>query len=402
MGVRILATLLAIGAIALARPAAAQYPAVEDRDFALDLYSGSVIGGVRVIGMGGTSVAIAQGSVGTLSNAAAAAVRRTTRVGKFGWDIHVDGQAAAFAEDFDNNGLRDTDQSSSKLATLGLVLQYGSWGVGVAATTSSTEIVEDDGDPATADGILEPQGTIAKIVLARSFHRDEHTVGVGLRSGSIAMARPQPGLDDFRLFTVSAPSTELGWIWRPAEQSLRVGASGALPITGGHVTLSDCDPLNCEGYIVPNRVEVPWTAAVGVGYRVAPSAWNTRVPGFYRDELALLVAADLVVTGSVPDGHGLEAYARHQLQPSGNRTIFSPRLGAELELLPGWVRVRAGSYWEPARFDGVSGRLHGTAGADLRLFELTIWGRHYRPQLSVVADAAPRYGNAGISFGFWH
>jgi hypothetical protein len=355
-----------------------------------------------VIGMGGAAVAIAQGSVGTLSNAAAAAVRRTTRVGKLGWDFHIDGQAAAFAEDFDNNGLRDTDESSSKLATIGLVLQYGSWGLGVAATTFSTEIIEDDGDPATADGALEPQGTIAKVVLARSFHRDEHTVGVGLRSGSVAMVRPQPGLDDFRLFTISAPATELGWIWRPAERSLRVGASGALPITGGHITVADCDPLDCEGYIVPDRVEVPWTTAVGVGYRFAPTAWNTKVDAFFRDELSLLLAADLVVTGSVPDGHGLEAYARRQLQPSGRRTIYSPRLGGEVEILPGWLRVRAGSYWEPGRFEGISGRLHGTAGADLRLFEVTFLGRHYRPQIAVVADAAPRYGNLGISLGFWH
>jgi hypothetical protein len=146
---------------------------------------------------------------------------------------------------------------------------------------------------------------------------------------------------------------------------------------------------------------VPWSVAVGAAYRFAPTPWNPRVDTLFRDERALLIAADVVVTGAVRDGHGLEAFARHRMQRSGRHVVVSPRLGAELELIPGWLRVRAGTYWEPARFDAVSGRLHGTTGFDLRLFEVPVGRRVYRPHLSLVIDAAPRYGNLGVSIGFW-
>lgn len=402
---RLPAALLLVAAITLpAVPAAAQpYPEVMDRDFALDLYSGGIVGGVRVIGMGGAAVAIAVGSTGTLANVAAPAVRRETKHGTFGWDAHFDGQSAAFADDFDNNGLPDTDDASSQLGTAGLVIQYGDWGFGITASTTSTQIVEDDGDAATMDGILEPQGSIAKIVVARSFLDETHTVGVGLRLASLSMVRPRAGLDKLELFRVSGPSAEAGYLWRPRERSNRVGLAAALPVRNlTSVTVSGCDPLNCEGYILPERVEAPWMAAVGYAHRFASTPWNVEIDSQYRDERALLVAADLVVHGAVEDGHGLEAYARHMLQPSGRRPVVSPRAGAEAEVIPGWVRLRTGTYWEPSRFPGVAGRLHATAGADVRLFQFSLFGTAYRPRISFTADRAREYGNLGVSFGFWN
>jgi hypothetical protein len=396
--VLVLATLIGGSGAAAAQP----YPPITDRDYTLDLYSGAIVGGVRVVGMGGAAVAVAEGSIGTLSNAAAPAVRRPTRQARFGWDFHVDGQSAAFADDFDNNGLRDTDQASSQLASIGLVLQLGRWGLGVSATTTSTRIVEDDGDAATMDGVLEPQGSVARVVVARSFAGEVHTVGGGLRFGSLSLVRPRPGLDDLALFAVSGPSLEVGWLWRPRDRRWRAGADVALPVDGhADIRVDDCDPLDCEGYILPERVAVPWTIATGLAFRFAESPWNTRVEAEHRDERSLLIAADLVVHGRVPDGHGVEAFARHLLQPSGRRTVASPRLGAEAEVIPGRIRIRVGSYWEPGRFDDVGGRLHGTGGADLRLFAVRLLGTSYRPQISLTADRAAGYGNAGISLGLW-
>jgi hypothetical protein len=394
---------IAIAPFCLAATAEAQELApVTDRDYALDLYNGSVVGSVRMIGMGGASVGFAEGSVGTLSNAAAAAVRRTTKSGTFAWDFHVDGQSAAFASDFDNNGLEDTDDYASTIGTVGLVVQYAQWGVGVVATATSTRIVEDDGDASTEDGVLEPKGIVGKIVVARASRDEAHTFGGGLRWGSLAMTRPSEGLPEVRMFAVTLPSIEAGYMWRPVEAKYRVGADIGMPISGGTAGVGTCDPLDCEGYILPERVEVPWVAAGGAAYRFGSSPWNKRVETQYRDELSLLVAADLVVSGWVPNGHGVEAFARHRLQRSGLNMATSPRLGAEAELIPGWLRLRAGTYWEPSRFQGVDGRLHGTAGADIRLFGFRLLGSEYRLKVSLTADRAPRYGNAGVSFGFWH
>lgn len=398
------ALLATLASLATARHAIAQrvYPPVTDRNFALDLYSGGVIGSVRVIGMGGTSIALAEGSVGTLSNAAAVAVRRMTKSSTWAWDFHLDGQLAAFGSDFDNNGLLDTEDASSQLATAGLVIQYGPWGFGISATASSTLIVEDDGDDSTEDDVLQPQGTIGRVVVGYSFGREEHTMGLSLRFGSLAMLRPTDGVGDLTMFTVAGPSAEYGYLWRPPGTGLRVGGNVALPVRTHGVTVGDCDPTACEGYILPARVEVPWMISAGVAYRLGPTPWNQRVQTQYRDERALVVGSDVVLTGPVDDGHGLEAFARHQLQRSGEHPVVTVRVGAELELFPGWLRVRAGSYWEPARFEGASGRLHGTAGADVRLVQFSLLDKAYRLQLAATADVADRYGNTGVSIGFWH
>jgi hypothetical protein len=397
----VVSTALAGTRHAHAQASAPPYPPIEDRDYALDLYSGTVVGSVRMIGMGGASVAMAEGSVGTLSNAAGPAVRRTTRSGTFAYDFHLDGESSANARDFDNNGLPDTDESSSKLATFGLVIQYGPWGVGLVATTSSTKIVEDDAD-AEMGGVIEPQGSVAKLIVARSFGHDELTVGAGLRFASLSLVRPRVGLDDFVMLQISGPTAEAGALWRPPKGHLRVGVNGALPVLGTSVSVKECDPLHCEGYILPARVEAPWTVAAGVAYRFSHRPWNVSIDDYYRDERSVTLAADLVVTGGVPDGHGLEAFARHMLQPSGRHVVVSPRLGAEIEPLAGWIRVRVGTYYEPARVEAVSGRVHGTAGLDLRLFGFELWGGHYRPQISFTGDAASGYGNTGVSFGLWN
>jgi hypothetical protein len=119
-----------------------------------------------------------------------------------------------------------------------------------------------------------------------------------------------------------------------------------------------------------------------------------------------VLAADLVVTGRVEDGHGLEAYARQQLQPSGRSVSWSPRAGAEYEWFPGRFRLRVGAYWEPARFRDptgkeIIGRAHGTLGLDLRVWQFRFWGKDYRIRISITGDAATDYGNGGLSLGFW-
>ena len=60
--------------------------------------------------------------------------------------------------------------------------------------------------------------------------------------------------------------------------------------------------------------------------------------------------------------------------------------------------MRFGSYLEPARYEGVSSRVHGTAGFDLRLFRFL--GVEWR--LTAYIDGAARYVNYGISIGTWH
>jgi hypothetical protein len=204
------------------------------------------------------------------------------------------------------------------------------------------------------------------------------------------------------LFTLTGAGLDAGATWKPKDLPLRIGVSAQSEVSGTNVASSDCDPLNCAGFILPSGVDVPWELAAGIAWRHGATPWNQRIAGRWRDERELIVEADVVVDGPVSNGAGVEAFLQKELQFSGRDPSVSPRLGAEYEWIPGWLRVRAGTYWEPARFYDRDGRLHATLGLDVRLFSFGFWGDPYRLRLSAAADAADRYGNAALSLGFWH
>jgi hypothetical protein len=114
----------------------------------------------------------------------------------------------------------------------------------------------------------------------------------------------------------------------------------------------------------------------------------------------LLVSTELAVVQGSGGRVGLENGDVATSWPS-----VSPRLGLESEVVPHYLKLRAGSYYEQARAAGVQSRVHGTGGFDLRLFEWDVFGLH-RPfdywQLSVGVDAARSYLNTSFSIGFWH
>ncbi len=372
----------------------AAFPDITSRDFAIDLYQGSALGSGRIVGMGGAAVATAEGSAGMVANAASPAVRPATSTDYWDWDWHVDWLNPEIGSDFDNNGVLTTEELGvSPFFTIGGVLQFGPWAVGIA----STAIRHSAGD-------LRPSFLAGQINVARTFLGDQLAVGIGGRIGSFELreqGQPRP------LFSLGGGGLETGALWMPAEQNFRVGANLSLPMVGKNPEVTDCDPMNCRGFILPDEVRVPWRTSAGFAWRFGPTPWNRKVNDDWRDEKSVVVAGDLIVTGAVASGYGLEAFAAQKLQPSGRDVVFSVRAGAEYEWIPGRLRVRGGSYWEPARFldqngDAVAGRLHGTVGLDVRIWRFCFWGDRYRAQLSLTADGAEHYGNGALSVGLWH
>ncbi len=65
------------------------------------------------------------------------------------------------------------------------------------------------------------------------------------------------------------------------------------------------------------------------------------------------------------------------------------------------LRLRAGAYYEPARFAASSGRFHGTFSCDLRVFDFSLWGDR-SVRVGAGFDLAPRYSNIAFTAGFWH
>jgi hypothetical protein len=401
---------LALVAALPARRAAADFPSVTTPDYAIDLYTGAALGSSRIVGMGGAAVATAEGSAGTLSNPAAPAVRAATSTASWDWDFHLDYLSSVRASDWDNNGEVSTDGTGVGSLTGGLSFVLGDWGLAAVVTQQTADFRVLDDDPATPELETHPAQASAvqgKVALARALFHEQLTAGLAIRFGTFEFRDQDRAVGDRGLFEIGGASAEAGALWRPWLGDLRVGGAIALPVTGKDVTINaECTQTDCFGYVLPERVEVPWQVTVGAAYRLAPTRWNQWVGGHWRDERSLTVALDVLVTGASPDAFGLEQFADHKLQRSGRDVVYSVRGGAEYEWLPGRLRVRAGSYWEPGRFlDGgggeVGGRIHGTFGLEVRFLQFHLWGPR-RGRVSMTGDLARHYTNVGISVGFWH
>jgi hypothetical protein len=392
-GASVAAAVVALPCAALA-PAWAQtpsFPPVTSRDFVIDLFEQPAIGSPRLIAMSGAINSVAEGAAGLYTNPASAAVRPETTAEKFAWNVYFNSYIPVDGQDSNNNGQAVTSVRRSLLGAVGLLLQYGKWGLTLDGGYTAHEIAPQAG------GGLGVRSIIPHVALGRTFLDGELAGGVGVRGGALNVYT----LDQRQtLFTRAGASGEAGVVWQPRGQSFRTALSGALPVYTGVVSYT-CDPNNCGGYILPRDAVVPWSLTVGGAWRLGGTPWNQKVDGAYRDERQLTVAIDLSVIGSVSSGYGMEAFAAKQLQASGRDASVTPRLGVESEIIPGWLRIRAGSYREGSRFEQTTARWHITGGAEGRLFAFHLAGHERRVAVSLAGDLASRYKNAGLSVAFW-
>ena len=378
--------------LSLPRLAAADGP-ITDRNYTIDAYRGAAVADYRVVGMGGVSLATAEGAWGLLANPAAASSRPATAGGWFYWDYLLDAYTPSLGADFDNNGTtQDRFNGHTGALNAGLIGMFGAWGVAVSVTAELRDYTPGGGTTADLSAALW------RLTLARSFADGEFVLGASLIAGGFNLRLPATGVE---LVNAADWSVEGGALWQPPDKDFRIGLSFR-PAMTVPVDPGACDPNNCDGYILPLSVKFPWTAGAGLAWRLGPTPWNRRVADDFRDETSTILAADVIVSGPVSGGAGLEAFLQKRLQPSGQTPSVSVRLGAEYEWAPGWFRIRGGTYWEPPRFENVDGRLHLTLGFDLRLFSFSFWGSPYRMRLSLAGDAARQYGNTVLSLGFWH
>ncbi|MEO8178991.1 MAG: hypothetical protein ABI895_09180 [Deltaproteobacteria bacterium] len=123
------------------------------------------------------------------------------------------------------------------------------------------------------------------------------------------------------------------------------------------------------------------------------------------DRFYVLVAASLVVSGSVKDGVGVESFLDQTVNRSGGQIVYSPRLGVESEVWLDRLKLRGGSYLEPSRFATSHARVHGTFGGDVRLFGWNVfglWPDDFMWQIGGSLDVAPRYLSWGVSLAGWY
>ena len=118
----------------------------------------------------------------------------------------------------------------------------------------------------------------------------------------------------------------------------------------------------------------------------------------------LLISAETIFVGPTDDGVGLESFLSNSEHASGRNVTVGFRAGIEGEPVAHWLKMRAGTYFEPSRFDGVPYRVHGTLGADVRLFSWDLFGllEEFTVRGGASADVAERYLNVGVGIGLWH
>jgi hypothetical protein len=369
------------------------FPSITNRNFNIDLFEQPAIGSPRLIAMSGAIDAVAEGAAGLYTNPASAAVRPETKADKFAWNVYFNSYVPADGQDSNNNGQAVTSVHRSLLGAAGLLLQYGQWGLSIDGGYTAHEIA------AQAGGGLGVRSFIGHVSLSRTFLDQAISAGVGVRLGALNVFT----LDSTSqtLFTRLGASADGGVMWLPKGQDFRIALSGGLPFDTAPIEFH-CDPNDCDGYILPTDAIVPWDMTIGGAWRFGPTPWNSRVDGDYRDERQLTVALELTLVGAVDNGYGMEAFAAKQLQVSGRNVSPTPRLGLESEVIPAWLRLRAGSYLEASRFPETSARWHATGGAEVHIFSFRLGGHERRVSISVAGDFAQRYKNAGLSVGFWN
>ena len=381
--------------VAVATP---QTIAIVDRNFDLDVSSGPAHGTPRTVSMGGSATALAEGALGMLSNIGAVARRPLSAAGRWDWDFAFD-VFAPRGSDFENNGLAGERARISEVFDLALTGHYRQWGLGIGVSNVSYGY----GEPGPAMPGVKLDAVTVRLGVARAFADGAISIGLGIRSAALELT--DPGSQD-SLFEVRGDAAEAGILYAPGWRSHRVGLRGALAVQSA-AQVGSCDPMSCRGHILPGRAVAPWQLDGGWSWRLGDSEWNVPSeqglsPGSFRDEKSITLTAELRVMGPLTHASGIEAFGDGLFQRSRDHVTLSPRTGVEWEWLPGRLRLRAGSYWEPSRFDGVTGRAHGTAGAELRLFVFRLFGQERRLALSVASDLARHYANGGLSFGFWH
>jgi len=126
-----------------------------------------------------------------------------------------------------------------------------------------------------------------------------------------------------------------------------------------------------------------------------------------RPRFYVLVTTELLVLGRSPGSVDLASFylPTNNVQLSGQHHTLSGRLGVETEAVPNWVKLRAGTYLEPARVVTATDRVHGTFGFDLKLFSWDVFGLigdFDSWTVSAAGDIARDYLSTSFSIGFWH
>jgi hypothetical protein len=385
----------------------------------IDSARGLVTGSTRRIGLAGAFVALADDTEGVAINPASVALRLPHSWSAFDYGLGIDVAVGAWLPKSDVYNQPDDgsgeNESTLLFGSLAAVLYYHRAGIGVAAEAQRNAGTRADQMQGFNTDLAANFGMVHSS-LGYGFLEGQLLVGAGTRIVGMSFDRESNASGSL---SNAGLGYEVGVTIKPTVAQYRVAAAFKSPIDAKL-------PADTSGE--QGTFHVPWEASVGVAYQFGRRPFNP--PFVTAEQLArqsgagpeptpseLKQAEDelyerylrlqrryVLLSGelSVIEGGGQVGFSR---QAADDRPILSPRVGLETEIIAHHLRLRGGSYYEPALTREATPRVHGTGGLDVRLFRWNVFGlvdRFDYWQLSLAADAARAYLNTSFSIGFWH
>ncbi len=358
----------------------------------VEFFQGPLISSNRVVGMGGAFMSVAEGADAHMVNPASFAVRQHNAADDwFDYDFAISWLNARTGEGTDIDQSGEGAVQDSTFAQGGINVKLGRNGFGGHLLSHSYTIglpleqrVRD----------AEWRQLFGGFGYARAFRDGELVFGGMLVVGKAALRLVD---EDANLVEVTGGGLLLGALWAPFGQRYRLGVTSRSEIIGSEVA---GDPEKV-GELVPEEIVVPWELGWGASYMFGPRPYNIQ-PGYgvKRPRVVprryILVSTEVLLTGPSEGAVSARSFLDGEEVFVGEEASWSGRVGVESEVWANLLVLRAGSYYEPSRFATNSGRLHGTAGLDVRVPAWWEW------KLGAVLDATSGFFNFGLGLGFWH
>lgn len=270
---------IALSALLFARTSNAQcvQGARDDalRSCRLHVVTGPVLAPSRVLGLGGAYQGIAEGLPGFAVNAAAPAVRSAWSWEFFDYDLDASisiPNAFRRVDDLEYDGVAEGfNYSGFIFVTAGANAQLGPWGLGVTSDLQRFDLTPD-----RRAGEEKYRGFLSrtKLLLGRTLFDGDLVIGGGVRHIGFDVSGTTATGDTRSLVTVQGLAPEIGFLYRPAEQDFRIGATYRMAVSTGNPGRDDAERV--DRWWIPQSVNSPWEIDVGVAMQGGARPLNVR------------------------------------------------------------------------------------------------------------------------------
>jgi hypothetical protein len=266
-------------ALVTGQAAAQPPPPIKTNDYAIDLTQGPVLASNRVVGLAGAFVAMADGSDGDSQNPASPAVRTTYSFTDVDYDL---GAGLVFpgglgkSGDFFNSGSKTEVVAGNRLYVFlngAFNLQIDHWGFGVTADIQQYSLKRSQDVTTTS---LTSQIMVNHLLLAYAFADDQLVIGTGARAVTLDVSTRATFLSSgIDTLNTHGAGFELGFIWRPNGERVRVGGAYRSPVSadtqGKVIYRGTADQL-----YLPTSVTLPWDLSFGTAVQLGTRPLNRR------------------------------------------------------------------------------------------------------------------------------